>query len=327
MTSHVLNPSPQSAHWGYFDGSLTPAITVRPGEVVTLHAPSAGPEDLPSDPSFTVQDDHRALLEQTPRGMGPHIMAGPVAVEGAEPGDTLRVHILDVTLRDDWGFNVIKPLLGTLPADYPAFKRIHIAIDREARTVTLPWGQTLAAKPFFGVMGVAPPRAWGRLTSIVPRAFGGNIDNTELVAGAVVDFPVFETGGLFSVGDGHALQGDGEVCLTAVETSLVGTFRFDVLKGETLRLPRATTPTHVVTMGFDEDLDDAARIALREMIDLIVSRTRLDREDSYRLCSLACDLRVTQLVNQHKGVHAMLARNILEDPAITPTGTPAASDR
>lgn len=327
MTHHTLPPSPRTAHWGYFDAAIPPAVTVEPGDTVTLHAPSAGPEDLPDDPRYTVAEDHRRLLRDTPRGIGPHIMAGPVAVAGAEPGDTLRVHILDVQLRDDWGFNVIKPLLGTLPSDYPDFKRVHIGIDREAKTVTLPWGQTLAAKPFFGVMGVAPPPSWGRLTSIVPRAFGGNIDNTELVAGTILDLPVFVPGGLFSVGDGHALQGDGEVCLTAVETSLNGTFRFEIVKGSGLKLPRATTPTHVITMGFDEDLDDAARTALREMIDLIVSRTRLNREDAYRLCSLACDLRITQLVNQHKGVHAMLARSVIEDPAITPTGTPAASDR
>ena len=111
-------------------------------------------------------------------------------------------------------------------------------------------------------MGTAPAPELGRLTSVVPRSFGGNIDNKELVAGATLYLPVWTKGALFSAGDGHAAQGDGEVCLTAVETGLSGTFRLTLVKGANLQVPRAETPTHLITMGFDEDLDEAARMAL-----------------------------------------------------------------
>ena len=184
----------------------------------------------------------------------------------------------------------------------------YLPIDRAAGTVLTPWGLEIPARPFFGVMGTAPPPHLGRLTSIVPGAFGGNIDNKELTAGSVLYLPVWTEGALFSAGDGHAAQGDGEVCLTAVETGLTGTFRIDLVKRAGLSFPRAETPGHLIAMGFDEDLDEAARMALIEMIGLITERTSLAEEDAYRLCSLAADLRVTQLVNRRKGIHAMLGR-------------------
>jgi acetamidase/formamidase len=146
---------------------------------------------------------------------------------------------------------------------------------------------------------------------VEPREFGGNMDNKELLAGTSVYFPVFVPGANFSAGDGHAVQGDGEVCLTALETCLKGTFELVLHKGQTLRVPRAMTPTHLVTMGFDTDLDDAAKQALREMIGWLVALKGWSSEEAYVFCSLACDLRVTQLVDGNKGIHAMVDRNLL----------------
>jgi acetamidase/formamidase len=146
---------------------------------------------------------------------------------------------------------------------------------------------------------------------MIPREFGGNIDNKELVAGTTIYLPVFEPGGLLSVGDGHAVQGNGEVCLTALETALGGTFEITVRKGMNLRTPRAETPTHYMTMAFDLDLDDAAKQAVREMISLIQEKRGLRAEDAYMLMSLACDLSVTQLVDGNKGIHAMIAKSIV----------------
>jgi acetamidase/formamidase len=177
----------------------------------------------------------------------------------------------------------------------------------------LSWGLRLPLKPFFGVMGVAPPKNWGRISTIQPRAHGGNIDNKELVAGTTLYLPVFEEGALFSCGDGHGAQGDGEVCLTAVETALEGTFRLTVRDDFELRYPRAETPTHIITMGLHEDLDRCAEMALRDMIAWIRSRTGLDPEDAYMLCSLAGDLRITQTVNGNKGVHMMMEKALLGD--------------
>jgi acetamidase/formamidase len=163
-------------------------------------------------------------------------------------------------------------------------------------------------------MGVAPPPEAGRVTSVIPGVFGGNIDNKELGPGAVLYLPVFNPGALLSFGDGHAAQGDGEVCLTAVETGLTGKFRVELIEKANLPGPHAETPTHLIAMAFDEDLNEAMRAALRALIAMIVDRTGLTRDEAYRLCSLAADLRITQVVNVKKGVHAMLPRQYLERP-------------
>jgi acetamidase/formamidase len=245
------------------------------------------------------------------RQLGPHILTGPIAVRGAEPGDALRIEILDIELADDWGFNLIKPDLGALPALFPYARLIHLAIDREAGRISTPFGVDIPARPFFGVMGTAPAAAEGRVTSVVPGSFGGNIDNKELVAGAVLTLPVAAPGGLLSIGDGHAAQGDGEVCLTAVETGLTGALRIELVKRAHLDAPFAETPSHLIAMAFDESLDVAAELASRRMIGLIEARTRLSAEDAYRLCSLAGDLRVTQVVNRKKGAHMMMPLSLI----------------
>lgn len=149
------------------------------------------------------------------------------------------------------------------------------------------------------------------ISTLPPRQNGGNLDNKELVPGTVLYLPVHADGANFSVGDGHGVQGDGEVCVTAIETGLVGTFRLTVRDDMRLAWPRAETPTHVMTMAFDPDLDDACRIALSSMIDLIVARTGLTRAEAYMLCSLAADLRVTQIVNGNNGIHCMLPKSCL----------------
>jgi len=309
MTQHEIFPSAHTVHWGYFDGTLEPVLTIAPGETVTVHTMSGGPEDLPPAGSrATVSPNHRDVHAHVARGPGAHIMTGPVAISGAMPGDALRVEIVEVRLRDNWGYNSIKPLLGALPDATDETRRIHLDIDLAAKIIHTPWGFDIPAAPFFGVMGTAPPRSWGRQTSVVPRAFGGNIDNKLLTSGAILYLPVFEPGGLFSVGDGHGVQGDGEVCLTAVETGLTGVFKIDLIRNANLSLPRAETPTHHIAMAFDEDLDDAATDALRAMIDWIVASGKLTFEDAYRLCSLVADLRITQVVNQHKGVHVTLPK-------------------
>jgi acetamidase/formamidase len=163
-------------------------------------------------------------------------------------------------------------------------------------------------QPFFGVMGVAPPPAWGMIGSVKPRQHGGNIDNKELVAGSKLYLPVQVDGAMFSCGDGHAAQGDGEVCLSAIETSLSGRFTLTVRRDLSLQWPAAETPDHWITMAFDPSLTHAARIALRNMIDLLVARKGLSKADAYMLCSLAASVRVTQMVNENNGIHVMLAK-------------------
>jgi acetamidase/formamidase len=243
--------------------------------------------------------------------MGAHILTGPIAVRGAEPGDTLEVRIKKIELTADWGWNVIRPLRGSLPEDFPEFQRWVTPIDRKKMTAKLAWGPTIPLQPFFGILATAPRPEYGRISTVEPREFGGNVDCKEYVAGTSVFLPVFVPGANFSAGDGHAVQGDGEVCLTALETCLKGTFELVLHKEMRLKMPRALTPTHYITLGIDPDLDDAAKQALRDMIAWLVQMKGWKPAEAYVFCSLACDLRVTQLVDGNKGIHAMVARRLI----------------
>ncbi|MFZ3354685.1 MAG: acetamidase/formamidase family protein [Xanthobacteraceae bacterium] len=313
MPIHRLDAATDTVHWGFFDAALKPLMTVEPGDTVTISTVSGTPGQLPPPGSgLTVPAVLPAILKNVQQRLnGPHILTGPVAVRGAKAGQVLEVRIKSIELNFDWGYNVIRPLAGALPDDFDTARVIHIPLDRARMVGTLPWGLELPLKPFFGIMAVAPPANWGAIASPPPRRNGGNMDNKELVAGATLYLPIHTDGALFSVGDGHGAQGDGEVCITAIETGLIGTFELHVRDDMTLEWPMAETPTHIITMAFDPDLDDAVVIALRNMIKLICARTNLSREDAYTLCSLAADLRVTQVVNGSKGIHVMLEKTLL----------------
>ena len=305
---HELSSAPENLVLGYLDATSKPVLTVESGDTVTMHAlPAGGHASLPADRS-RVPADLLAALDALPPGPGPHILNGPVFVRGAAPGDTLQIDILDARPRMDWGFVSILPLLGTLPDEFTEYETIHPAIDAARSVTILPWGTELPLDPFFGIIGVAPPPAWGRCTSSVPRAFGGNMDNKELKPGTTLYLPVFNEGALFLAGDGHGVQGDGEVCITALETALSGTFRLTVRRDFPVSGPFAETATHLISIGLDEDLDDAAKQAVREMVMHVCRRTNLSRNQAYMLCSLIGDLRVTQTVDGNKGVHMMLAK-------------------
>ena len=311
-THHKLIGDAGTVHRGVFAANIPPVLTIKSGDTVEITTLSGATDDLPeTSQGFTVRPEHANLLAKVPPGEGPHLMTGPVAVEGAMPGDELIVDIQAMELADDWGWNVIKPDKGTLPEDFPDLCRIYTAIDQKNKIVTMPWGLELPAVPFFGVIGVAPAPSDGTLTSVIPRHWGGNIDCKHLGAGATLHLPVFNKGALFSVGDGHAVQGDGEVCITAIETGLRGTVKLSVEKNTGITRPWAETTSHVITMAFDPDLDLAAKDALREMIKLISQRTGLSAADAYSLCSVAADMHVTQLVNVHKGIHVMLKKSYL----------------
>jgi acetamidase/formamidase len=316
MATHRLAPTPETVRWGSFDAAYPPLITINSGDTVVLECVSGGAEVMPPPASgLRVPPALAAIHAANIPRVGGHILTGPVAVAGAQPGDMLEVHIDRIELGADWGYCGFRPLLGTLPEDFPERFLSHIPVDRDRRMALLPWGTELPLAPFFGVMGVAPPLAWGRITSIVPRAMGGNLDNKELVAGATLYLPVFREGALFSCGDGHGVQGDGEVCVTAIETSLQGRFQFIARNDLRFSYPRAETPTHYITMGMDPDLDQCSVMALRDMIVLLGEKANLSREDAYTLCSLAADVRVTQAVNGSKGIHVMIEKKIVHPTA------------
>ncbi|HEX4325749.1 MAG TPA: acetamidase/formamidase family protein [Burkholderiales bacterium] len=307
--THSLKPSPKTVHWGYFDAALPPVLRIASGDRIQVETVSGSAEQMPKPP-FTVPEDLKQIHAAVKPMLGPHILCGPVWVEGAEPGDTLQVDIEEMAPREEWGYNLIAPLRGSLPEDFPEGRLIHIPIDLKRRVATMSWGTEIPLRPFFGIMATAPRPGYGKVTSIVPREYGGNMDNKELIAGSTLYLPIFNPGAMFSVGDGHGVQGDGEVCLSALETALRGTLRLTVRKDMQLKFPRAETPNHYITMGMDEDLDDAAKQALREMIKLLQQIAGLSALDAYTLCSLACDLRVTQLVDGNKGVHAMITKEM-----------------
>ena len=318
-THHELPANVATVHWGYFDATLEPVVLIESGDTIAIQTVSGAPEYMP-DPPLVVPDELRQIHSTLQPELGPHILTGPVAVDGAAPGDRLDVEILDIRLDTDWGWNVHKPPLAALPDVADPWTR-HLAIDRDRMRATLPWGGEIPLQPFFGILATAPPPARGRVSSKPPDFFGGNMDNKELVVGTVMSLPVHAGGALLSVGDGHAAQGDGEVGLTALETCMTGTFEIRLVKQEPLRTPRALTPTHYITHGFDPDLDLAAQQALRDMIDWLGTGAGLPAADAYLLCSIACDLHVTQLVNGNKGVHAMLAREIFEQQRSPGLGT------
>lgn len=311
MAHHRLPASVETIHWGYFDAALEPVLTVASGDTVEIDTISGNPWNLPGE-GYHVPPELLEVHARVPRELQGHIMTGPVAVEGARPGDMLEVRFREIRLRQDWGYNMIRPLAGTLPDDFPEPFQTIIPLDAERMTGRLPWGLELPLRPFFGCVGVAPPPAWGRITSLVPRAHAGNIDLKELVAGSTLFLPVFAEGALFSAGDGHGCQGDGEVNVTAIETALTGTVELILHAGADFTWPRAETPDHYITMGLDPDLDQCAMRALREMITLIVERAGIGREEAYTLCSLAADLRVTQTVNGSKGVHCMIEKRLVD---------------
>jgi acetamidase/formamidase len=313
---YTLPATPATVVWGYYSAQAKPALKVHSGDTVRMQTASQCPVPArleaagvrPSDIPQYFREIHEKV---TDKGPGGHIMTGPVAIEEAEPGDVLEVQIQKIDLDVPYACNSFGPGRGFLPNDFPYSRTKIIPLDRERMTGQFAPGIRIPLHPFFGSMGVAPPTG-GRLNSGPPWMHAGNMDNKELVAGTTLFIPVHAPGALFEAGDGHAGQGNGEVDITAMETLLTGTFRFVVHKDQHLLWPRAETPTHYIAMGFDEDLKTATEIALRNMIDFLVTQKHLSRDDAYMLSSVAVDLDITQLVDGKSGVHAMCPKAIFE---------------
>jgi acetamidase/formamidase len=316
MSETVIEAGPGRVHWGYLGAGIPPVATVVSGDRVSVTTVS-GPPDVVAGAPHPAAPALLAIHQQETKRMLPgHICTGPVAVEGARPGDVLQVDIESITLDSDWAFSGVRPLAGALPDDFDERHMTYVEIDRARNVGRLPWGMEVPLRPFFGVICVAPPAAWGEISTRPPRRNGGNIDNRELIAGTSLFLPVFVDGALFSVGDGHGAQGDGEICTQAVEMNLRGSFRLTVRRDMALTWPIAETPTHVITMAFDPDLDDCVVIAVRQMIDQLVARSGLTRAQAYTLLSYVGNLRVTQVVNGNKGIHLMVPRTYFRDGSL-----------
>ncbi len=278
-----------------WDNGIEPLLTIEPGETVIFETRDAA--DRTIRPDTRVED---LPLNQPFRG---HPLTGPVAIRGAQPGDTLEIEILNL-MPGSHGWTRFSPGRGLLPDDFDApFLQVW---DLTQDPAPFRPGVRVPLEPFLGVMGVAPGEP-GEHSTLPPRRNAGNIDTKQLTAGSRLLLPVLVPGALFSCGDGHAAQGDGEVCITAIECDMTTALRFNVIKGRELPefqfetagplLPRTNSAGWYATTGHAPDLMDATRAAVRHMIAYLASERGLSREEAYILCSVAVDLKISEVVD------------------------------
>jgi acetamidase/formamidase len=309
---HTLKATPQTVHTGFFDSAIAPVLKIESGDTVVLSTMMLMDGQLRG--GMTLEELLAKRQTYLDRKMGSHTLTGPIFINGAEPGDGLEVRIKKL-VPASCGVNYHYPArmnVGGLAEDFPIGQFKTLQLDVQKMETTFAPGVVIPLRPFMGVMGVAPKPGEKR-PAAVPDYFGGNIDNKEMVAGTSLYLPVSVKGALFSTGDAHAVQGDGEVNITAIETAMEeAVFQFVVRKDMKLERPMGETPTHWITMGFHQDLDEAVKIALRDAIQFIARTKGMTPDDAYSLSSLAVDLRVTQIVDGNKGIHAMIPKNLFK---------------
>src|SRR3954471_20865025 len=316
---HRLEATPATVAYGYYWSEARPALRIASGDIIDVdtlltNSPTGLARAGVADEK--IQASLKSIVAEVTgdrRGPGGHILTGPVYVEGAQTGDALEVKIfyigLSIDLPIDYGYNGCS---GFVPENCERGTPSKILmLDRKNMTSEFAPGIVIPLKPFYGSMGVAPSPELGRVSSNPPGKHAGNMDNKELVAGSTLYIPVFATGALFEVGDGHAAQGDGEVDQTAIETSLRGRLQLTVRKGMALNFPRAETVTDYISMAFDPDLTKATTMAIQEMVDFVAATRKLSKHQAYQLVSVAGNVAVTQLVDKpNHGVHVRLPKSI-----------------
>ena len=319
-----LKSTPDTVLWGYIAANLPPALTIKPGQIVEIEAlshqgltTSNNPEKFFAAhgiPNHEVLADAKTVYSEVkrPKGASVHILTGPIYIDGAEPGDTLEVRVHDIKFRVPYGVNNTGPGKGVLPKllKEPAAKLIRI--DLERRVALFSNEIEIPLNPFMGIMAVSPPTSLGMVSSTPPGAWGGNIDLKFTGIGSSLFLPVFNKGGQFFTGDGHAVQGDGEVDGGAIEISLKPTLQFIVHKGKTIKQPRVETATDYLTTGLDVDLNVATRIALQEAVDFLQQEKGMSAADAYALSSLAVDLGIGEAVDVVNLVYAKIPKRIFK---------------
>lgn len=333
---HHLRATPNTVHWGYFDAALAPAITVANGDIIRAEALTHHAGDAPE---LMMDDGITAIfnaISPEDRNPGVHLMTGPIFVKDARPGDVLEVRYLQMTPRLRYGSNLAANW-GHLYQEFGEKERVTIyRLDEASQTAEAAFaynfpgkylvpgtvtherdccrepalkGVRVPVRPHLGTAGVAPD-VRGRVSTIPPGSHGGNIDNWRIGAGATMFYPVQVDGALFSIGDPHISQGDGEISGTAIEASLDVIFQVFVRRDFTFPSPLLQTPEFWMTHGFDEDLNKAMRNASLEMLRLLTEQRGLSRDDAYSLMSVTADFGVTQVVDGKQGVHARICRAV-----------------
>jgi acetamidase/formamidase len=327
---HHLRSVPANMVSGYFAADTAPVLRIKPGEIVRIDTVSAGGSRTDEDPEKffrdndiplqleVVQDIIAIRREVKASGIRGHMMTGPIYIEGAAPGDMLEVRVLEVKSRAPYGINSGRPGSGGIPDAVPRPYQKVIKFDLERQVAKFSDTIEIPLRPFQGVMGVSPPLARGKLSSSPPYAdIGGNFDNKHLGTGATVFLPVHVDGALFQTGDPHAAQGNGEISITAIESSNTATMQFILHKGIELKVPRAETATHYILMGLDPELNMAMRMAIMQTLEFLREKKKLDFFDALALSSVAVDFEVTQVVDGTKGIHAMIPKALFKDEAST----------
>ena len=333
---HVLPAGKETVHWGYFDAGLAPVLRVKSGDLVRIEAVTHHAGDAPE---LLMDEGIRRLYRDIPeadRFPGVHIMTGPIFVEGARPGDMLEIRYLEMTPRLLYGSNLAANW-GYLYKEFGEKERVTIySIDANSNQAEAVFaynypgkymtpgkitdtktcdcqpslvGFRVPVRPHLGTAGVAPD-VKGRISTIPPGIHGGNIDNWRIGAGATMYYPVAVDGGLFSVGDPHISQGDGEISGTAIEASLDILLQINLRRDFQFPSPLLETPNEWIVHGFDEDLNTAMRSASLEMLRLLTDIQHTSRDDAYSLMSIAADFAVTQVVDGRQGVHVRIPRSV-----------------
>lgn len=298
MSLHHLELNEETLH-GFYAKDLQPVLTIQSGDTVRFKTLDAGWLLERPQPDVAYQPPQATSKHAGPKG---HALCGPIYIEGAKPGRTLAVKVEALTVGS-WGYTYA----GHGPYGIDKEELFHVwELDTMQGMGKNQYGHTVALKPFLGVMGMPPPEA-GQHSTRPPRIWGGNMDCKELTVGSTLYLPIPVEGGLFSTGDGHALQGDGEVSGTAIECPMeAADLTFTVIDDMPLTTARADTAAGLLSFGFDADLNMATQIALRDLLEWMKTRFGLAHNDALALASITADLRITQIVNQVHGVHAVL---------------------
>ncbi len=320
----TLKSTPETVLWGYIAANLPPALTIKSGQVVEIEALSHQGLTTSKDPekffagygipgNEVLADAKQVYAEvKRPKGASVHILTGPIYVDGSEPGDTLEIRVHDIKFRVPYGVNNTGPGKGVLPKLLKDATAKLIRIDLERRVALFSEDIQIPLNPFMGIMAVSPPTSLGLVSSTPPGAWGGNIDLKYTGIGSSLFLPVFNKGGQFFTGDGHAVQGDGEVDGGAIEISLKPTLQFVVHKGKTIKQPRVETATDYLTTGLDVDLNVATRIAMQEAVNFLQEEKGMSAADAYALSSLAVDLGIGEAVDIVNLVYAKIPKNIFK---------------
>ena len=313
---HVVPSTKETVKLGVFDANLPPVLTIDSGDIVSF--PNTWSHFL-NEMQPGVPVDTLAKLRADNPGRGPHSIIGPIAVNKAEPGDVLEVRYQRIRPYE-WAAVLNNPgSLGTglLPQDYAQGQIKYVDLDLRAMKGKFLPNITVPLKPFQGTLGLAPPDGYfpalspGVTTSVPPGPHAGNLDLSELSEGSTLYIPVWKASGLIYTGDSHAVQGDGEICLTALETRMKE-LRIQVIlhKQKSLAWPVAETDLHWIIIGLDKDLNAAMTLCARNAIKFLAARAKISELDAYALCSIAVSFRVTQVVDIVRGVHALIPKSI-----------------